>query len=204
MNQPVAEGANWAERRDYFRVDDRVSLAYRPIADHELAGALERLEAGYPDKLSLASAFAANSTQMRQSMESIRRDSSDVAAYLEGLNKKLDLLVQLLAVSDNDLCERPTHAISLSASGLSFATKTALDVGQLLEIKLLMFPSYHCVVAFGSVVHCLRQRAFPGGHRIGVEFNHIRENDRDLIVRHVTQKQSAVLREARVAFGETD
>ena len=192
------------ERRRYFRVDDRVSLACRPLADDELTGALERLRTGYPDKLSLASAFASNSTQMRQAMERIRTDSSDIAAYLEGLNEKLDLLVQLMAAADSELCEHPDHDINLSASGISFVARRPMGLGQLLEIKLLMFPSYVCILAFGPVVHCDRLQGFPGGYRLGIEFAHIRETDRELIVRHVTQKQSTLLREARIALGEDD
>ena len=111
--------------------------------------------------------------------------------------------MQLLAASDNDLGDHPTHHISLSASGLSFHGSEELAQGATLEVKLLMFPSYVCVLAFGSVVHC---RATVGGagaaYQIGVDFTHVREADRELIARHVTQKQSAVLREARMACEE--
>ncbi len=195
-----------AERRRYYRIDDRVALSFRTITDKELTVALSRLQVGYPDKLSLASAFAATSAQMRTAMERIHRELPDVACYLEGLNEKLDLLVQLLAASEGDMADGPTHDVNLSASGMSFRNEEAIEKGTILEIKLLVFPSYVCILAFGTVVHCSRgERANPGTpFVVGVDFTHIRESDRDLVIRHVTQKQSIMLREARMALDEEE
>lgn len=191
-----------AERRRFFRIEDRLALRYRLLDDDELASALARLESGYPDKLSLASGFAATSAQMRHTLDRFRRDMPDVASYLEALNEKLDLLVQLLATTDDDVGSQPTQEVSLSASGISFTADEPLPAHSNIEVKMLLFPSYTCILAFGTVVHCgPAETGRPSGrYSVGVDFTNLREADRDLIVRHVTQRQSTMLREARLAL----
>jgi c-di-GMP-binding flagellar brake protein YcgR len=191
------------ERRRYFRIEDRVALTYRVLDEETLAAALSRLGAGYPDKLSLASGFATASSQMRHTLERFRKDMPDVASYLEALNEKLDLVVQLLATTENDLANEPTHEVNLSASGISFVADEPVAIDRHVEMKLLLFPSYTCLLCFGTVVHCdPAEKGRPTSlYNIGVDFTHIREEDRDLIVRHVLQRQSTMLREARLSLG---
>ncbi len=201
MNQAMMDEA---ERRRYFRIDDHLALKYRVLNREQLAAALSRLQIGYPDRLSLASAFATNSSRMKVAMDRFKREMPDVSTYLEGLNEKLDLLIQLLAASENELEDQPTHEVSLSASGISFVTHEPVAVGSNLELKLLVFPTYVCVLAFGTVVHCDGSdvEGAPPSYTIGVDFTHIRENDRELIIQHVTRKQSAMLREAKTALDD--
>ena len=190
------------ERRRYFRIDDRVALRYRVLDDEALAEALSAQSSGYPDKLSLASGFAAASTQMRHTLERFRREMPDVATYLEALNEKLDMLMQMLATSEDDLGDAPTHEVNLSASGISFTAIEPVAVDTSIELKMLLFPTYTCILAFGTVVHCgPADDGRPSGrYTIGVDFTHLREEDRDLIARHVTMRQSSMLREARLAL----
>ena len=79
MSQTLLEAV---ERRRYFRVDDEVALTYRVLTEEQLTAALSRLRVGYPDKLSLASAFASTSGQMRLALDRVRKDSPDIASYL--------------------------------------------------------------------------------------------------------------------------
>ena len=202
MNQAALDDA---ERRRYFRIDDEVALKLRALNDEQLAQAVSHLHIGYPDKIQLASSFATTSAQMKHSLERVRRDVPDIANYLEALNEKLDTLVQLLAASDNEMADHPTHNVNLSASGISFQSDESLVMGTHAEIKLLMFPSYVCILAYGDIVYCSKSKAGPkDGQRydIGIDFTHIRENDRELIIKHVTHKQSALIREARMAFND--
>jgi hypothetical protein len=190
------------DRRRFYRIDDQVALTYQQLDERQLAAALDRLQVGHPDKLTLVSTFAATSAQMKRSLDRFRHDLPEVASYLEGLNEKLDLMVQLLAASDGGLSERPTHDVSLSAAGLSFRTDEPLEPRSILEIQLLMFPTYLCARAFGTVVRCERAQDGSGaeGYFVAVDFSHIRELDRDMIIRHITQRQSSMLREARLAL----
>ena len=190
------------EKRRYYRLRDSVALKYRILTDEELARTLGRMEIGQPDLLSLASSFAAASGNMQRSFERFRHRSPDIASYLDGLNAKLDQLIQLLVANEGEFGDEPTHDVILSGSGVSIHSAIPIPVGAKLEIKLLMFPSYSCVLAFGKVVRCVMN---TNGSQVGqtfdvaVDFTHIRESDRDLIVRHVNQKQTLELRNSRTS-----
>ena len=189
------------DRRRFFRIDDHVALRFQVVRPDELDAAVARMQLGLPDRIGLASGFASSSHQMRHSLERFRRDMPELASYLESLNEKLDLMIQLLAVHENELPDQPTHRAQLSASGIAFATDNAPPVGAILELTLLLFPNFSCVRLYGTVVN--RHPAPPGSDgdtQVGVDFTHIRESDRELIIRHVVQRQSTLLREARIAL----
>jgi len=195
------EGSTESDRRSFFRVHDRVALRVRALDEEALAGVIEAKEAEARSPDSLASAFAAANVQMKHGIDKCKRDFPEVAACLEGLNAKVDLLVRMLVANDNDLPDRPTHRINLSASGLSYRSWEPLQAGTPLELKVLFFPSFLFLHVFGRVVRCHDEGEDPEGrHQIAVEFTHIGEDDRELLIRHVLQRESAILREARNAF----
>lgn len=192
------------DRRRYFRIDDQVALRHRVIAPAQLESAVARMQLGLPDRIGVASAFSSSSHQMRHTLERFRRDQPDLAGYLESLNEKLDLMIQLLAVTENDLPDQPTHRVQLSASGVSFSTDEPPKVDDILELTLLLFPAFTCVRLYGTVVTCTpADTGSDGDSQVGVDFTHIRESDRELIIRHVVQRQSTLLREARISFDQT-
>ncbi|MCP5151531.1 MAG: PilZ domain-containing protein [Ectothiorhodospiraceae bacterium] len=200
MSDP--ESTDAAERRRYFRIDDRAAIHYRVLSPDEVQEAVTRLQIGYPDKLALASGFAQATANMRHTMDRFRRDMPDLAAYLEGLNEKIDMLMQLLAANDAELADSAPQEVNLSGSGVSFDIDHEVAIGAAVEVKILVFPSYLCVGAIGEAVYCQPVETPRGRRRftLGVDFVHIRESDRDLIIRHVTQRQSSLLREARLAI----
>lgn len=187
------------ERRRYYRIDDDVALRYQIIPEATLPDALSHFDSGYADKWTLASEFAYTTTQMKQTLEKVRRETPEVAKYLEELNEKVDTLIRLLATSDSNIPNCPTERVSLSASGLAFDSQAQIPAGSTLEIKLLIFPSFVCFLSLARVVRCSREddknREFP--YRIAVDFTHIREEAREMLIKHVLQKDSSNLRKAR-------
>ena len=190
--------ANAADRREYFRINDHVALKYRVIERAEIDGAKSKRQEGFPDINSMASSLANTNLDMKHSMEKCRRDLPEVASYLEGLNNKVDLLIRLLVANGSELPDHPTHDISLSASGLRFKTKQEVAKCSILEVQLLFFPSLLYVVTFGEVIRCAASHEVEGfPYELAVEFSHLEDIDRELLIRHILQKESAMLREAR-------
>ena len=73
----------------------------------------------------------------------------------------------------------------------------------MVELTLLLFPTFTCVRLYGKVVNRTTAPAGSEGDTlVGVDFSHIREGDRELIIRHVVQRQSTLLREARIALDQ--
>ena len=187
------------ERRRHYRIRGNIGLSFRILEGPDVDVAVARFGDDEFDTLALAAIFSSTSIGMRHALEGLKRDVPEVATYLEGLNTKLDILSRLLIARDSGLPSHPTHAVSLSASGICFFAEQAVAPGSLLELKLLVFPSHVCVLTLGAVVGCEKVGApeprFP--YQIRVDFSYIREDDQELIIRHVIQRQSENLRKTR-------
>ena len=187
-----------ADRREYFRINDQIALKYRIIEHAEIDGAIAKRKEGLPDVNSMASSFASTNLDMKHAIEKCRRELPEVATYLDGLNSKLEVLIRLLLANGSELPDHPTHDVNLSASGLSFKVTREIVEGSLLEVKLLFFPSFLHVMTFGHVVRCRTSDEVEGfPYELAVEFSHLEEGDRELLIRHILQRESAMLRDAR-------
>ncbi len=196
MNQTTAQGA---DRREFFRINDQVALHFRVVDEQEIAVALKRKEEGEVDSNAIVYSFSGANLEMKHAIEKCRRDAPEVASCLESLNTKLDLLIRLMIASRNEFPDHPTHEVNLSASGCSFRAREKIRPGTLLEIKLLFFPSFLHVLTYGRVVRCEQEDNEPLElpFHVATEFTHLQDNEQELLIRHILQKESAMLRAAR-------
>ncbi|RMG37503.1 MAG: PilZ domain-containing protein [Gammaproteobacteria bacterium] len=187
-----------SERRAYFRVDDAVRLELRPVPAEELERLDERLERNLASSFTVMSSLAAISAEMLVNMRRIEANDPDVAAYLKALDRKIEVLGRVLTADHNELAQQPAHPVNLSAGGMAALVNECYDPGQVLEIRLLLFPSFTGVLMYGDVVDCEPVDETEEGagysHRVRLAFTHMREQDRDLIIRHVLRCQGEELR----------
>ncbi|MCB1875763.1 MAG: PilZ domain-containing protein [Chromatiales bacterium] len=192
-------GSNSAdERRRYFRVDDVVSLNFSVIPADSLTACIERLERGPESSFTLPASLAAISQELRGNMEKIEQLNPTIAAYLRGLDRKIDLLSTVILKQQNE-APHVSRAVNLSAVGMAFRTEQALELDALLELKLLLYPSLTGILTYGKVIKCVHEPGidpdFP--QRVAVEFAYMRDHDRDLLINHVVQCQYRQLQERR-------
>ncbi|MDJ0861216.1 MAG: PilZ domain-containing protein [Gammaproteobacteria bacterium] len=201
--EPIGQGSDdAAERRRYFRVEDRIILQHRPLADDERGPLVEELRDHSQSRHLLASSFASTSQQMQGVLRKVQEREPDVALYLQALNEKIDLLARQLALETTELSKQPPRWVDISAAGLCFEAPDPIQIGQLVELKMLLAPSFDYVRAIGRVVRCAeadRGTLF----RVAVDFDYLRDDDRELLVQHVLRKQTSVLREQRGDAPET-
>lgn len=188
------------DRREYFRVNDSVRLHIRKIPEEQLVDLLERLEQNVSGNFTVMSSLAAISSEMAVSMRRIENNDPDVAAYLKALDRKIDVLGKAFIASESDLIAEQAHAVSLSAGGMGMLVNECYQPGDPVEIKMLLFPSFTGVLTYGKVVDCVAAQSpaeLPGAgysHDLRIEFTHMREQDRDILIRHVLRCQSTELR----------
>ncbi|HHH39817.1 MAG TPA: PilZ domain-containing protein [Sedimenticola sp.] len=189
------------ERRQYFRVEDEVSLRYQPVAAEELAAKLVRMERGAEREFTVLSSLAAITSEMSGVLRKVDAEMPEVARYLKAMDRKIELLGRALLAQTSDIAEQHAKAVNLSASGMAFQAPEPLSVGAMLELKLLLYPTYTGILIYAEVVACERMEApdANGACRVRVNFTHLRESDRDLLIRHVLQRQSEMLRRQREA-----
>lgn len=196
-NDPNTLAVN--ERRSYFRIEDSLNLSYHEVPPEVLEERLQKLEQGVDTNFTVVSSLASISQQMTSLLHKIQADSPDIAKYLKGLDRKIELLGRTLLATESNLAEQHAHPVNLSASGMAFKSKDPAEPGAILELKLLLYPCLAGILAYGEVVGCdaLEEAESGFSYCIRVNFTHLRESDRDVLIRHVIQRQTDQLRKAR-------
>jgi hypothetical protein len=185
--------------RRFFRMDDVVHLSYQLIPKEQLAERLEQQGSGEPDTFTTLGGLSVISQQASIHLHRIEADAPDVAAYLKALDRKIELLGRAFLMQDAELGEQSAKRVNISASGIALHGPRPLEVGSVVEIKLLLPPAMTAIHTFGEVVACEESDdAEPGNpYTLRFDFTHMQESDRELLIRHMLRRQGTMLRESR-------
>lgn len=187
------------ERRRYFRIDDSALINYRLVALQDLASVRAEITAHMLHTDNLREACQSLDTRLTELGPALRRESRAIAEAIDLLNRKLNLLTSVFSLESAPAAGRNSHehqpaAINLSGGGLAIRATQGLTPDTWLAIDLVLLPGNKLVRTLGRVVDC---RACHGGFAIGVEFDGLREEDRDSVISHVLRKQAEMLRRQR-------
>ncbi|MBQ0719735.1 MAG: hypothetical protein KBT88_14675 [Gammaproteobacteria bacterium] len=192
------------EKRRFYRIDDSVSLSYKTISEADLEEAIGASKVDLGRRQKLLSSLAELDGRINALLLDIDDQLPEVATVLKLLNRKIHIVGQMSDSTEagdgsQDIVPRPTHKISLSASGVSFHAPASVRVHDCLELSLTLFPEYYFVKAFGRVVSC--RDALPSSAEfnklVAVDFVYLDADDQDYIMSHVLKKQSQLLRDSR-------
>jgi len=188
-----------SERRRYFRVKDDVVLKYRAVAPDELDALIDGLKDGHDSRHSLARDFANTSGQLQPVLRRVKEDQPDIALCLTVLNEKLDVIARHLSMQASDLTGEPMRQVDLSAAGMQFEAEEPLPPGTLLEIRMVLYPSFAHIRVVGEVVRCDERTPHGPGmaHRVAIDFRYLDDEDRELLVQHAIKQESRLLRRRR-------
>ncbi|MGR9051852.1 MAG: PilZ domain-containing protein [Gammaproteobacteria bacterium] len=184
------------ERRRYFRIDDEVNLYYRKV-DEKLIQQTSHMSGNLLANCSLAAALDMISQESRVMMNRIERNTPEVADYLKLIDSKIDVIAQAIMMQGTEFKEQDTRNANLSASGVAFDTEEAMAPGEYLEIKMLLVSCMAVIVAYGKVIYC-HAKASPDHHFthvVGVDYINMKEQDRELLIKHVVKRQMQQIRE---------
>jgi len=191
------------ERREYFRIDDEVALDYRLIGEGEAEQLREKIQSRLLDRFTAASSFTATSRQMTHVIHKVQNQSPELARCLQAIDQKLNMIAQLFVSEEMDLHEQSTREVNLSAGGISFRSQQKIRIDSLLELRMVLFPSLVGILTVSRAVQCERVNdanlKFPW--QISVVYEHLRESDRELLVRHIMSKETQQLRSRRSENG---
>lgn len=187
------------ERRRYFRIDDNALIKYRGLAPAELDAARAQMVAHHVQADNLRTALEPLDARLAEMMPALRRESRVLAEAIELINRKLGLLGAALATShnvegDEARDEHQPLTVNLSGGGMALSARQTLPAGSWLLIELVLLPANHALCALGRVTD-VRRRAEDAV--MGVEFEGLREADRDALTSHVLRTQAQRLREGR-------
>ncbi len=191
--------AEESERRRFFRIEDEIILFYKEIGSEEVPD-VDGFKEEIVDSFSLSSALNHLSFDSSVLLKKIERTQPEVGDFLKIIEKKIDLISHASLLKDTQLTEKSIQSINISASGLAFDSNHSLETGTILELKLLLPPSLLAMVTYGKVVYCKKTDTGTGAtssYHIGVDFFKLREQDRELLIRHVVKKQIKQIRDEK-------
>jgi hypothetical protein len=192
----AAENKRTEERRRYFRIEDEIILFYRKVSPEQVARQSDATELA-PDCFSLSAELDFLTQESRLLLRRIERTLPEVADFLKTLDKKVNLIAQKILLDESHATRQTTRAVDISGSGLAFDSEKPLETDVLLELKMILPPEFVGVVVHGKIVYC-KENA-PGDdrlpYRLGVDFLSIREQDREMLIRHIFKREMRHLRE---------
>lgn len=194
MTQMAQENA---DRREFFRINDRLILNYKVITSSEARELGEMI-------LSNAAPTAHATTQQMSSLhatfqhllDQISHRDRDTARALRMLDEKLNGLTHTLHTAQNPIDDAHAEKVNLSAGGLAFMSDVDIEAKTPLEITLQLLPSGVSLHAISKVISCSHLGSDNGKtpYLLRLVFTHMSETDRNLLVKHTLTRQAESLR----------
>lgn len=189
------------DRRSFFRIDDNVRLSVRKIPAEELDQRLERLDLDLAGNFTVMSSLSAITAHMSANLRRIENRDADLAAYLRAIDQKIEVIGRAFIAQEPEAVGQHAVSANLSAGGMCVGVDETLERGDAVELRMLLFPSFTGLMIYGTVVseEPAENDEAAGGkpYLLRVEFTHIREQDRELLIKHLLRRQSGLLREER-------
>ncbi len=187
------------ERRRYFRIDDTALIRYCVVAEPDLEAARTHIAHHSLQADKLRAHLEPLDAHLTELTPALRRESRVVADAIELINRKLSLLADVLALDHGaaasiDHREQHLSTVNLSGGGLAMRADAALPAKTWLAIDLVLLPGNYTLRAVGRVTDVRKRGA---EYSIGIEFDALREEDRDALISHALRKQAQMLRQER-------
>ncbi|MCP1647634.1 MULTISPECIES: PilZ domain-containing protein [Pseudomonas aeruginosa group] len=187
MSTPDAD-----DRREYYRIEDTLALEFRPLREDEI----QSQEVLQDDSalFNLLSDLHLTDFESQHLLRHINERDRPLASYLKVMNKRIDLIAQ--ALTQSLLSEiGPARQVTLSEGGINFRDGQPLPVDQLLALKIVLLPQGLGLLLRAKVTHCAQQP--EGDYEIGTEFEMLGDAQRQLLARHILQRQALERRQAK-------
>jgi len=167
-------------RREYSRVDAYIPLEYRRINNEEY----EQIKSRISGEVMLANFNLMPPLENHPQME-----------CLNLLNKKLDTIIQMMALQSEGFHSLPFKFVSLSGSGMQFSSQQFFSLGDILEFKMILtLYQPAAIYIYGEVVRVGRQNS---GYFVNVRFTEIADTIRDKIIRFIFETERKILRDSK-------
>ena len=183
------------ERRRFFRIEDTVGIKIEVIPPQEVESKLEQF---WDDRhqFSLRNEFNFELEQHQADLRHIKNSMPEVARYLEVLQKQLDLITTKVLNGEDEFVNEEKR-VNLSAQGISFYCEEVMHIGEMVKTNLKLLPGNYKVVILSRVIQCDKNKGDQGEYKVALDFEHIHEADREIMVKHVHEKQLRALGAAR-------
>jgi c-di-GMP-binding flagellar brake protein YcgR len=177
------------ERREFFRIRDRLLIEYRAISNEESL----RFEKSLQQTDLYGTTDPSNVRLARTTASTGSKD--DLKMCLGSIDRQLNTIIYLLTRKTEPFQSRYLD-VNISGAGISFVSEMKITEGTDLELRIVLpyFPN-PCITALGRVVHSRRcDDCEEESWETGLSFAAIREQDRELLINYVFAKERECLR----------
>ncbi|MFT6429151.1 MAG: hypothetical protein ACJAXR_001125 [Halopseudomonas sp.] len=177
------------DKRNFFRISDSLSLDVRKVPNADLENSIFNEESPL---FSLLSDLHTLDFESQHLLRQIAERDRALAHYLKIINKRVDLVSKALAIQLMDDIGEPQE-VTLSESGMSFDVAEPFEIESWLAVRMILLPSPLGLVVPAQVIRC-DSGSRPGTWSIAVSFHALADNQRQLLARHILQKQAQEIR----------
>ena len=172
-----------ANRRQYFRIEDKTSIEISTLEDNKSAAEFFELS----PEFGLISEFQLLDVESKHLLRTITDKDKNLGQFLKVMNKKLDSLSRVLALNNHAVPKDSIQNVNLSEGGVSIASNQQFNDQQRLAVKLILLPTYSGLLLEGSVLSCIGDKA---PYELHIEFINISDAYKQIIARHIMRIQS--------------
>jgi len=192
--------ADASERRRFFRIDDAINLYYKVVDEQDVIAA-SKMSDDVLNNCSLVTALDMLDQESRMLMFRVEKNEPEIAEYLKTLDSKINLLAQAVMRQGKDFSEGNVFNTNISASGLAIEIEHSIEVGEYLEIKLLLTSCIAVILVYGRVVYCKendhKNASMP--YQVGIDYINLNDQDREILIKHIVKRQMQQIREQKAS-----
>jgi hypothetical protein len=173
---------------EFFTIEHAIKVNIVPLASDFVLPEVDDIEQHMPHAFRMASEISTIESKAIRPLRNIGDHASDLAAYLNQLSKKIDLMMSYVLHQQDEQEHRYT-AMRFGGGGVIIRSPEAFELGKHFQLKLFLEEEATAVFCYGEVIEC-----DPSDDEFAITFifNRIREQDQELLVKaslHLQTKQ---------------
>ena len=177
-------------RREDFRVVDVLHMREEPLSADEVETRKQRL--GMPSRLSHAlRGMLPKNVDVEQLLQH-GEASSELVHAIEALDTKLNYLISVSMLNEADRHQLKERTVDISSTGMSFFSDIPHQVGQPLQVDLVVPTSPPQMMELLAEVKWVREE--DGRPRVGISFCFRSAEERDSVARYVFRRHREMIR----------
>lgn len=175
------------DRRQFYRIDHPVVLDYQVVDETDVATSSQPYQFNVSPYFLLQSQLAEIDSDCQHLIRKIAESTPQMAAYLQHLNRKIDLIGRTL--TGGNLANEGGHEqiINLSEGGMSFFCEDPLKAGTPLAIKLIFPENGIGLLLYARVQRC---DTVESEYELALSFLKMPESCRTLLARLILEAQA--------------
>lgn len=174
------------ERRRYYRIEDWVALEIVPDSNDQRLNTV---------LFNLLSEFHQLDSEQQMLLRQLEDTDRVLGSYLRLQNRRMELLARALT-QELERQMGPPRRVNISEEGICFTQDTPLAEQQVVYLYLVLSQAVElCLKA--RTTRCINSE--QGLYELALQFEDLSESNRQILARHILQKQA---QERRIARGE--